>query len=135
MMRALIPSSGGRHGRLRDRLCRQILSRLGGWTESRPGDCHIRLYRRRLRATPRFYLLLIAAICVGFSLSCGLTLLRSAGISGRLDMLNEERSRLDGQIEALKERLEYVKSDAYVQRVARDELNMLYPGEIRYIPG
>lgn len=132
MMRALIPSPGRRrHGRL----CRQIYSYLGIWTESRLGGCHIRLPRRRLRATPRFYLLLIAAICVGFSLSCGLTLLRSQRVEGRLAALTEERSRLDAQIDALEERLEYVKSDAYVQRVARDELNMLYPGEIRYIPG
>ncbi len=94
-----------------------------------------RLPRRRLHATPRFYLLLVAALCVGFALSCGLIHLRSWHVERRLAALNEERSRLDAQIEAFKERLEYVQSDAYVQRVARDELNMLYPGEVRYIAG
>lgn len=94
-----------------------------------------RLHRRRLRATLRFYLLLIAVLCVGFSLSCGLTQLRSWRVERRIAALSEERSRLCAQLESLGQRLEYVQSDAYVQRIARDELNMLYPGEIRYIAG
>ena len=37
------------------------------------------------------------------------------------------------QVRELGERLTYVQSDDYVERVARDELNMLMPGEVRYI--
>lgn len=98
------------------------------------GFVHGRLPRRRLRTTPRFYLLLLAALCLAFGLSCGLTQLRSLRLSRRIASLIQERSNLDMQLETLNKRLAYVQSDAYVQRVARDELNMLYPGEIRYIP-
>lgn len=87
-----------------------------------------------LRPTPRFYLLLIFALCIFFGVSCGLSHLRSARVSRRIATLTDERDTLRMQLQALEERLSYVQSDAYVQRVARDELNMLYPEEIRYIP-
>ena len=37
------------------------------------------------------------------------------------------------EVEALSAQLEFAQTDEYVVRVARDELGMLMPGEIRYV--
>jgi len=36
-------------------------------------------------------------------------------------------------VNELNSQLAYVRTDAYIERVARDELNMIRPGEIRYV--
>ena len=46
---------------------------------------------------------------------------------------NAERSALLDEVEALSAQLEFAQTDEYVVRVARDELGMLMPGEIRYV--
>ena len=58
---------------------------------------------------------------------------RYAQVSDHLSALNEEKILLTNRISDLNAQLDYVRTDAYVERVARDELNMLLPGEIRYV--
>ena len=89
--------------------------------------------RRRIRTKPRFWLLVILLMIVGFGLSCAVSQLRSMQISAELDALRAQKVTLINQVQALTEQLNYANTDAYVERIARDELNMIYPGEIRYI--
>ena len=53
----------------------------------------------------------------------------------RLEQAIEERNALAVEADVLKQKLVYAQTDEYVMRVARDELNMIMPGEIRYVNG
>lgn len=89
--------------------------------------------RRRIRTKPRFWLITILLMVVGFGLSCAVSYLHGMQVDARLEMLRAEKLALVNQVQALSEQLNYAGSDTYVERIARDELNMIYPGEIRYI--
>lgn len=54
-------------------------------------------------------------------------------LSDRVNSLTNERLALSNRIRDLDAQLDYVRTDAYIERVARDELNMIMPGEIRYV--
>lgn len=43
--------------------------------------------------------------------------------------LRQEISRLEAQNKELQKQIEYLKSDAYVEKVAREQLNLIKPGE------
>lgn len=89
--------------------------------------------RRRLRATPRFYLLLTGMLVLGFSLNCGLAGLKLGRLDRRIEALEARLQAQEAELAALDRELEYAQTDACVERIARSRLNLLYPGEIRYI--
>ena len=72
---------------------------------------------------------MILAFCISFAVSQQSL---SAGERELADA-NAERSALLDEVEALSAQLEFAQTDEYVVRVARDELGMLMPGEIRYV--
>ena len=86
-----------------------------------------------LRITPRFFLILICLMLIVFSVSICASradLIRGAE---KLEAVHAEHAQLEEQLLQLREELEYVQTDAYVERVARDELGMMRPGEIRSV--
>ena len=88
---------------------------------------------RRIRIQPRFWLFVIALMVLCFGASSAVAQYRYAQVSDHLSALNEDKILLTNRISDLNAQLDYVRTDAYVERVARDELNMLLPGEIRYV--
>ena len=89
--------------------------------------------QRRVRVQPRFYGFLLVILLICFLVSFLVSQAQYTKVSNRLSLLNNERSALTTRVGELTQRLEYVRSDAYVERVARDELGMLRKGEIRYV--
>lgn len=89
--------------------------------------------RRRLRPRPRFWLFLILLMIAGFGLSCAVSQVKRMQVDARVAALEAEKMALTERIRALEKQYAYVQTDAYIERVARDELNMIYPGEIRYV--
>ena len=89
--------------------------------------------QRRFRVAPRFYFFIIILMLALFALSFTLSQLRWQRLSAHADALEQTRAELAVRVRELGERLTYVQSDDYVERVARDELNMLMPGEVRYV--
>ena len=87
----------------------------------------------QLRITPRFCLILIGTMLIVFSLSLGLSHRDLAKGAERLEKVYAEHAELEQQIRQLREDLAYAQTDDYVERVARDELGMMRPGEIRYV--
>jgi len=87
----------------------------------------------QLKITPRFCLILIGVMLVVFSMSIGLSYLDLARGSEKLEAVHAEYTELQKQLQQLNENLLYVQTDDYVERIARDELGMLRPGEIRYV--
>lgn len=88
---------------------------------------------RRISVRPRFYGLLILFMLLCFGISCAVAQVRYDQVSEYLEQLKGEKLALMNRMSELNERLEYVRTDAYIEQVARDELNLLMPGEIRYV--
>ena len=89
--------------------------------------------QRRVRVQPRFYAFLIAVMLLCFLVSFIVSQAQYARAADRLSVLNREHAALLTRVNELKQRLDYVRTDAYVERIARDELGMLRKGEIRYV--
>lgn len=89
--------------------------------------------QRRVYVRPRFLVFIIVVMLLCFTCSFAVAQVRYRQASSRIDALNVERALLTDEVELLSDRLQYMCTDAYVERVARDELNMLMPGEVRYV--
>ena len=87
----------------------------------------------RLRIRPRFCLILIGVMLAVFSISLGLSSRDLAAGAQRLAQVQAERDALADELESLSAELAYAQTDEYIERVARDELGMMRPGEIRYV--
>ena len=89
--------------------------------------------QRRIRIQPRFWVFVIAAMLLCFGTSYAVIQARYGQIANRVEELSQEKVELVSRIDSLSNQLGYVSTDAYVERVARDELNMIRPGEVRYV--
>lgn len=87
----------------------------------------------QLRIQPRFCLILIAVMLVVFTVSIGISFYDLRSGEKRLAAAEAEYSALLDELEVLREELAFAGTDEYVERVARDELGMMMPGEIRYV--
>ena len=87
----------------------------------------------RRRISPRFWILIIAVMLIAFGASFAYAQHSLMQGSRALAEAKQERDALRDEVEELEAELEFTRTDAYVIRVARDELSMLMPGEIRYI--
>ena len=57
-------------------------------------------------------------------------------LSAERDLLNAakaEKMQLTAQITEMRQELSDAHTSEFVERIAREELGMLYPGEIRYV--
>lgn len=88
--------------------------------------------QRRITPRPRFYFFVIAFMLLCFAVSGTVSQLHYSRVADRVDTLSAERTALSNRIREHAQ-LDYVRTDAYIERVARDELNMIMPGEIRYV--
>jgi len=89
--------------------------------------------QRRVTIQTRFWVFIIAVMLLCFGVSCTISQIHYNRNAERLQTLMVEKLALDQQVKSLASRLSYVRTDAYIERVARDELNMIMPGEIRYV--
>ena len=78
-----------------------------------------------------------AMICIVCVVVCILGITKYANINRHTERLMAENSTLVAQSEALSDKLqqiraqeEFGKDDAYVESVARTQLDMVYPGEV-----
>lgn len=87
----------------------------------------------RYRLAPRFYCFLIICMLtvfgVSFAISCG----RLADEIDSLNAAKDERRVLATEVASLRQEVSDMQTDDYIERMAREELGMLYPGEIRYV--
>ena len=94
---------------------------------------HTRFHPRHIRVLPlfwRFVILLLVLIFGACALSSELKYRRCCA---HLAQVQLERDAAAQRVDALSERLAEVQTDAYIEEVDRRELNLLYPGEIRYV--
>ncbi|MBQ4090445.1 MAG: septum formation initiator family protein [Clostridia bacterium] len=87
----------------------------------------------RYRIAPRFYVFLIAVMLVVFGVSFAVSYSRLQDEIDQLNAAKAEQDALTAEIAALRQEYTDIQTDEYVERIAREELGMLYPGEIRYV--
>ena len=87
----------------------------------------------RYHVAPRFYVILIVLMLVMFSVSFGVSYGRLQDEIAQLDAAKAEQIALTAEIAALRQEYTDIQTDEYIERIARDDLGMLYPGEIRYV--
>ena len=92
---------------------------------------------RRVRRKTGGISFLTAMICICCVVVGILCITRYANIAKQKERLKSENSELIAQSEALSDKLkqiraqeEFGKDDAYVESVARAQLDMVYPGEV-----
>ena len=90
---------------------------------------------KKFRVRPRFYLLLAAVLALAFGVNCGITALRIHKARLRIEALRQKCATQNAYLSELDRAIAFAQTDAYVEKIARSELNLLYPGEIRYIAG
>jgi len=89
--------------------------------------------RRKLQAKPKFYAMVIIIMILCFGISCAVSQHRLVKARSHADALCHDREALNVKIAGLERELEYVRSDEFIIRYARDVLKMVKPGEIRYL--
>ena len=104
-----------------------LYKRLDGWIQEG--------FRVRTRTTPRFWLFMIVTTLIVFGVSFGVLQHRYSEGERQLARINECRDELDLQVRDLNDELEYVQTDAYIIRAARDQLGLIMPSEVRYVSG
>ena len=89
--------------------------------------------RRKIRVLPRFWRFVSLLLALVFGACAGASELKYRRCCAHLAEVQAERDAAAQRVEALSERLTEVQTDAYIEEIARRELNLLYPGEIRYV--
>ena len=92
-------------------------------------------FRMRPRMKPAFWLFMIVTTLVMFGVSFGVLQHRYNEGERQLARINEYRDELDLQVRDLNDELEYVQTDDYIIRAARDQLGLIMPSEVRYVSG
>ena len=87
----------------------------------------------RYRIAPRFYVILIALMLMIFGVSFGVSYGRLQDEIAQLDAAKAEHTALTAEIAELRQEYTDIQTDEYIERIAREELGILYPGEIRYV--
>jgi len=86
------------------------------------------------RKKPRWGVFLLLGL-TGYFLYCSAGQLRLAlELKGRLDQVNAQIAATEKRTAELKQEITYLKSDAYVEKVAREQLGLVKPGEIIFLP-
>ena len=79
-------------------------------------------------------ILLLIIVIVIFSFRLIINMRKVNEMEERLNRLTQEYQEEIEQNQKLKEEIERVKSPAYIEKVAREELGLVKPGEILLIP-
>lgn len=89
----------------------------------------------RRRIHPKFWLFVIVMMLLVFSVSFACAQHSLSEGQDELARITSERDALLNEVQSLRSTLEFTATDDYVIRVARSELGMLMPGEVRYVSG
>ena len=89
--------------------------------------------RAAKRVKPRFWLILMAVMLVAFFYlySTQETMLRQQNEA--IAQLRQTAEQMEADIAASTRKLEFSKSDDYVERIARSSLGMVMPEEVLYV--
>lgn len=91
------------------------------------------LVSRKKNIKPRFWLILMAVLVLVFAsmyVSQNGYLAQQAEQIAQLQQQQDDATNENAELER---KISFAKTDEYVERVARDELGLLKPGEVRFV--
>lgn len=95
-------------------------------TNRRPG-------RKRLKLTPRFWLMIFILFLVYMAGSYAAGFVQIWRMQNQIAEIKAEITAAESRNDELKDELSYLQSDEYVEKVAREELGLVKPGETAII--
>jgi len=90
--------------------------------------------QRKKFLQPRFWVLISAVLLVVFLFAFVVQYVRLQTQQQTLLNLQQERQTLMDEVSELMEQMEYMQTNEYIEQAAREQLGMLLPDEIRYVP-
>lgn len=88
-----------------------------------------RARRKRLRLTPRFWAIVALLCFVYIATSYALGFIAIWRLKAEIRQVQGEIAAAEARNEQLRRELEYLQSDEYIEKVAREELGLVRPGE------
>lgn len=89
--------------------------------------------RKRWRVTRRFWALAVAVFALYMAVSYISGFVQIWRLQNEIRRVRAEIELVEAQNQALREELAYLLSDEYVEKVAREELGLVMPGETAVI--
>jgi cell division protein FtsB len=90
---------------------------------------------RKKTVKPRFWLLMIAVMAIVFS---GVYISQGQYLSSQAESvqtLEQQKAQALDENAALQRKIDFAKTDEYIERVAREQLGLLKKNEVRYVTG
>jgi len=85
--------------------------------------------RRRKRVTPRFWIIVASIVFIYLGSSYAAGFIEIWRMRGEIRQIQEEIAAAEARNDALRQELDYLLSDEYIEKVAREELGLVKPGE------
>lgn len=90
---------------------------------------------RKKTVKPRFWLLMIAVMAIVF---CGVYISQGQYLTSQAESvqaLERQKAQALDENAALQRKIDFAKTDEYIERVAREQLGLLKKNEVRYVTG
>lgn len=84
---------------------------------------------KKRRLTPRFWFVISGLFIAYMAVSYVTGFVQIARIKGEIRQVQAEIDAVEQHNEALREELMYLQSDEYIEKVAREQLGLVKPGE------
>lgn len=88
---------------------------------------------RRWKVTPRFWALLAAVYALYMAVSYATGFWQIWRLEAEIRRVEARIASVEAENEALRRQLSYMQSDEYIEKVAREELGLVMPGEVAVI--
>lgn len=85
--------------------------------------------RKRWKLTPRFWGFLFAIFFAYMAIAYATSFSQIWRLKSEIQHIEEQIARVEARNQELREELEYLQSEEYIERVARQELGLVKPGE------
>ncbi|NMB45782.1 MAG: hypothetical protein GX998_05150 [Firmicutes bacterium] len=90
--------------------------------------------RKRWRITPRFFVFLLCLLLLWIGAGFIHRYLKIVLLQGKIVRVEREIAAIESRNEVIREQIEEMQSDAYLEKIAREKLGLIKPGETVYIP-
>lgn len=89
--------------------------------------------RRKRKVTARFYRMTFSIVALVVLVSYGAAFWRIAQVERRIVRVRRDLAAIEMRNEQLRDELDYVSSDEYVESVAREDLGLVRDGETAFV--
>lgn len=94
-----------------------------------PETPRVRRRRKRIKLAPRFWALLGILIVIYAGAAYAVGFLKIHGLTREIAKTEQLLADIEAENERLRQQLEYMSTDEYIEAVAREQLGLVYPGE------